>query len=222
MRISRFSTIETEFAGVLANILELKKQQRWSEVGDAIGRSFYRLLGIKTNEVSKRTQTELLALVLQRGPTAVQPYRQMMLIALLKEAGDYASANYPPNGGRGWYLMALYFLCDMISHQKLPEWPGVALRIPDLIDAIDGSTLPISAHMAITRAYERQGSFAQAAAQIKAAFKQAPEHPRVLRHAIAIFERLRAESDESLLVQGLCRQAIEKDLAELRGASTGY
>jgi hypothetical protein len=132
-----------KFASAIASISDLKKQERWSEVESAIAKNLYRLLGVKIDELLKLTETQLLALVVSRGPTSWQPYRQIMLVALLKEAGDFATAKYPPNGGRGWHIRALHLLCDIISHEKVTEWPGTVPKIEELLNALDGTRLPI-------------------------------------------------------------------------------
>jgi hypothetical protein len=203
------------FTRLLEKLSELKEQEQWAEVGKMVGENLYNLTGLTTKQLSKLSETELLALLVRQGATIWQPFRQIMLVALLREAGDYATAQYPPSGGRGWYLRSLHILCDAISHENIPDWPHVIPDIHDILASLSTSRLPISTHLVVTRAYERAGLFSHAARQIKLASEQSPENRRILNYAIGLYERLQSKSDATLFVQDLPRREIEAVLTEL-------
>ncbi|HWY29757.1 MAG TPA: hypothetical protein VNX46_03320, partial [Candidatus Acidoferrum sp.] len=90
-----------EFARTMANITELKKEGKWDQAINIIGENLYRLLGMSSRdprEISKLTETGLLAQLIKNAPasTVWVPYNKIMLIALLKEAGDYTTNKFPP------------------------------------------------------------------------------------------------------------------------------
>ena len=214
----QFSEAMERFGRVISNLDELKREARWAEVGEIVGRNLYRLVGVRANRFSKLTETDLLASLIRHGPPAWVPYKQLMLIALLKEAGDFAAERYPPKGGVGWYLRALHLLCDARAHEglpDLPENPGIAPRLEHIVAALGDSPLPSSTRLVLAREYERDGMPACAVAHLQAAVEKAPGNVTVLNYAIAFFERLKGEDERYLRDHGLSRQKVQVALADL-------
>src|SRR6202012_2567224 len=96
------------FAKNISEIQALKKQGDSDQVIKIIGASLNLLLEITPQEFKKLTELGLLAKIVEKSSTRWLPYK--LTIALLKETGDFAAAQKPPNGGVMWHLKALHLL----------------------------------------------------------------------------------------------------------------
>src|SRR5215510_8796049 len=81
-----------EFMQALARIDSLKRSQRWDEVSEALDAEFKKLMGRGVHALTQLSETELLALLVQEGPTHALREKTLVLTTLLKEAGDAAAA----------------------------------------------------------------------------------------------------------------------------------
>src|SRR6266568_291421 len=148
-----------DFAGTLAQVAELKNQARWLESAEIVGKSLRRLLGTNYGEFVKLTEIGILAGLVKNGPTVWVPYKMIMVIALLKEAGDIATVQYPPQGGHGWYLKALHLLLDALAYDELRQYSELVPNVEVLLSALADSSLPVRTRLLLMREYERRGDF---------------------------------------------------------------
>jgi tetratricopeptide (TPR) repeat protein len=209
-----------EFARTMANITELKKEGKWDQAINIIGENLYRLLGMSSRdprEISKLTETGLLAQLIKNAPasTVWVPYNKIMLIALLKEAGDYTTNKFPPRGGRGWYLKALHLLLDALAHDELRGQAALVPQLEVFLTALSGSPLPVRTRLLLMREYERRGQFSHAKGELKAALEMAPKSLTLLKFGIALCERLDSENDASLVGGGMPRSELQALTSEL-------
>jgi hypothetical protein len=153
------SIIMDEFAGFLAAIAKLKEAQRWEEVISLVGIRLGRLMGVNRSEFRKLTETGLFAQLVRNGPMATVwvPYKQIMLIALLKEAGDYASIRFPPDGGYGWYLRGLNLLLDALAHEEMQLYSHLAPTVEVMVTSLGDAPLPKATLTRLIREYKRRG-----------------------------------------------------------------
>ena len=103
-----------ELSLMLANIAELKQQDRWDEIIKILGANLKKILKTNLKEVRNLTETGMFAQLVKDEPTCFVPYKKMMLIALLKETGNFAMHKGHPNSARAWYLKGLHFLLDCL------------------------------------------------------------------------------------------------------------
>jgi len=146
------------FARFLEKLEAHKKAEEWDRVIPAVGRELCRLLGLKSpNEVKKLRVSGIVA-KLAAGAHAVTwlRYRQIMVIALLKETGDITAAKDPDRGGRGWYLTALHLLLDALNQGEMTRYAELAPSVETLLALID-VPFPQRTRVALMREYARRG-----------------------------------------------------------------
>ena len=161
------------------------------------------------------TETGLLARLVSTGPAIWLPYKLMMLIALLKETGDYATIKKPPQGGFGWYLKALHLLLDALAYGEVPQDSEILPKFEVLLHAMAESPLPVRTRLLLMREYERIGQFGRVRDQFLAALEKSPKNPKLLNFGIAFFERLSGESDGTLAAADLPRSEMEVIISKL-------
>lgn len=211
-----FSSTLGEFAVTLATIEELKQKEQWEEIIQILGVSLKRLLRTNLKEVGSLTETGLLALIVKDGPTLFVPCKKMVLIALLKETGDYALKMGQPKAATAWYIKALHFLLDCIKHGEIiPEYAHLVPTLEVLLEATRDSPLPIETRLLLMREYERRALFVKAWNEFQTALKRAPSSVKLLDFGISFLERLLYESDATLMAESLNRTAVRANLAEM-------
>jgi len=148
-----------EFARFLATIADLKAAGRWEEIINLIGKRLRHLMGVNLKEFRDLTESGLFSQLIINGPMATVwvPYKQIMLIALLKETGDYAAMREPPEGGNGWYLRALDLLLDALSNDELRHYSHLAPTVEVLLTSLGNSPLPVRTLTSLIREYKRRG-----------------------------------------------------------------
>lgn len=215
MRRESVSIMMEEFAQSLARVDDLKKRDQWREVAEIVGKKLKQLLGTNPTALAKGTETALMAQLVRKGPTYLVPYKLVVLVALLKEAGDFATAEFPPAGGHGWYLKALHVLLDAQHCNEICEYSALIPSVEVLLNALEDTRLPVRTHLLLLRDYERKGCFSKARDEFLAAQKKAPENSKLSSLGIAFFERLKAKTDSALVAGDLPRLEVNAALAKL-------
>ncbi len=95
-----------EFIEALSRIRSLKQGQDWRSAGAELDREFERLVGRGPQAVAALSETELLARLIGGESTLVVHEKTLMLVSLLKEAGDLATAEDRTEEARACYLKA--------------------------------------------------------------------------------------------------------------------
>jgi hypothetical protein len=147
------------FARFLETLQAHKKAGEWDRVIPDVGRELCRLLGLKSPSEVKRLRVSGIVAKLAAGAHAViwLRYRQIMVIALLKETGDIATAKDPDRGGRGWYLTALHLLLDALNQGEMTRYAELAPSVESLLAAVGDAPLSQRTRVAIMREYARRG-----------------------------------------------------------------
>src|SRR6266705_4383983 len=144
-----------EFAQALARIRALKRSQRWGEASEALDEEFERLIGDGAQAVARLSETELLARLMQDGPTHLVRDKTFLLTTLLMEAGDVVAAEERVDDSRECYLRALHLLLDVLARGDVFECPEFLPKIEMLKEALQGTPLPPGTHALLMRHHER-------------------------------------------------------------------
>src|ERR1043165_2418349 len=94
-----------EFVAALTRISSLKAGRQWTEAARSLEAEFKRLIG-DGSQVERLSETELLSRLMHDGPTHLLRDKTLMLVTLLKEAGDVAAAENRLDASRECYLKA--------------------------------------------------------------------------------------------------------------------
>jgi len=205
-----------EFIQMLARLNALKKGQLWNEATGTVDEELQRLVGAGVETIVRLSETELLARIVQRGPTQAVRDRTLLVSTLLKEAGDIAAAQDRPDDSRVCHLKGLHLLLDTLSEDETFECPGFVPRIEAFVVALSDDPLPVRTQARLMQHYERAGDFGKAEDRLFALLEAEPENPRLLEFGDAFYRRLASLSDARLAEGKLPRVELEAGQAEFR------
>jgi tetratricopeptide (TPR) repeat protein len=204
-----------EFAQALARIRSLKRNRRWSEASAALDDELKQLLGESAPAVARLSEAELLARLMQDGPTHLVRDKTFMLTTLLAEAGAVAAAEGRVEESRECYLKALHLLLEVLARGEVFEWPEFLPRVAMLKDALQGTPLPPRTEAMLMQHHERTGEFAKAENALFALLDADPDNAAIVEFGVAFYKRMQAQSDAALAEGALPRSEIEEGLHEL-------
>jgi Family of unknown function (DUF6483) len=207
-----------EFFTVLSRIRALKNDERWNEASALADEQFQRLLGSGAEAILGLSDTELLARVIQTEPAQATRERTLMLISLLKEAGDAAA-------GAGkesvpYHLKALHLLLETLTREEPSDWPEFVPRVEEMVGALGATSLPLETQARLMQHFERSGQFAKAEDRLFEMLQAEPEHPGLVEFGLAFYERMERQSDDRLLTGNLPRTELEAGRTELKRRQT--
>jgi len=208
-----------EFIQMLARLNALKKGQLWNEAAGTVDEELQRLVGANAETVARLSETELLARIIQSGPTQGVRDKTLLLSTLLREAGDIAAAQERLDDSRMCYLKGLQVLLDTLSADEVFECPDFVPRIEALVSALSDHPLPVPTQARLMQHYERAGDFGKAEDRLFALLEAEPENPRLLEFGNAFYRRLASLSDARLAEGNLPRAELEAGQAEFRAHS---
>jgi hypothetical protein len=209
-----------EFVQALSRIRSLKQGQRWDEASEGLGAEFKKLLGDGAQAVARLSETELLARLMQDGPTHALRERTLMLTTLLKEAGDVAVAEDRAAEGRKCYLKALHLLLDTLARGAVFEFPEFVPKVEMLVAVLHPTPLPLRTHAMLMQHHERTGEFVKAEDALFSMLDAEPGNNAIVDFGIAFYQRLLTQSDASLKESDLPRAEVEEGLKELNRRRT--
>jgi hypothetical protein len=117
-----------EFMAALLRLRSLKNGQRWNEATDELDSEFQKLIGEGAESIATHSETDLLARLMQDGPTHALRDKTLMLVTLLTEAGDVATAKDQSTTSRECHLKALHLLLDVLGREEIFDCPGSCPR----------------------------------------------------------------------------------------------
>jgi len=200
----------------LARINSLKQGQHWNEASEELDAEFKKLFGDGAQAVARLSETELLARLMQDGPTHTLREKTLILTTLLKEAGDVAAAEDRTEESRECYLKALHLLLDTLARGEVFECPEFVPKVETLKEALQGSRLPLRTHALLMQHYERTGEYAKAEDALFAMLDTEPSNDAIVDFGIAFYQRLLTQSDAALNEANLPRAEVEEGLKELQ------
>lgn len=208
-----------EFMQALSRLRSLKQGQRWAEAGEELDAEFKKLVGDGAAAVARLSETELLARLMQDGPTHLVRDKTLMLTTLLTEAGDVAAAENREAESRECYLKALHLLLDVLSRDEVFESPAFVPKVEMLVGALRSTPLPVRTHARLMQHYERTGEFAKAEDALFAMLDAEPDNGAIVEFGLAFYQRLLTQSDATLDAGGLPRAEVEEGLKQLQARS---
>jgi hypothetical protein len=219
-----------EFAQALARLEALSRGREWNAAAELLDEAFLRLTGMGAQAVAKLSETELLAQLIRGEPTQVVREKTLMLTALLKKAGDLAAtqgsreprdlACSGDEQARACYLKGLHLLLEVLARQEISDFPEFVPTVESFVLALQDAPLPLESQARLMQHYERTGEFAKAEDALFAMLEAEPENPAIVDFGIAFYERLGAQSDQSLTAGNLPRAELDAGLMELRKRSS--
>jgi len=201
----------------LARISSLKQGQRWTEASEELDVEFKKLIGDGAPAVASLSETELLARLMQDGPTHALRERTLILTTLLKEAGDVAVAADRMEASRECYLKALHLLLDVLARGEAFECPDFVPKVEMLREALIAAPLPVRTQALLMQHYERTGEFSKAEDALFAMLDAEPANDAIVEFGITFYQRLFAQNDAALNEANLPRAEVAEGLKELQG-----
>jgi hypothetical protein len=194
---------------------ELKNQGKGEEAADIIRDSLGHIVKIGPKAFWRLTPVELDALLIQNFSTVWVALRKSMLIAWMKEAGDYARWRDPEQGPH-WYLGALRLLLDVLARQEhatLPE--GCLPNVEDLTKHLNDTLIPSEMRLSLALYYERSYCYRQAVEQLRRAMAAEPKNEGLKQLAAVTIQRILQVNEGELVAAGLTRAELTKRLQDL-------
>ncbi len=216
IRRDYFLRMIEEFMQVLARLQSLKKDHRWEEADLLADEQFRRLVSAGADEVSKLSETELLARVIRGDPTPIVHGKTLMLTSLLNEAGEVAAAQGRTEESRALFLKGLHLLLQTIATGEPSDFPDFVPRVEVFLRPLQEQSLPLATQAMLMQHYERTGEFAKAEDYLFRMLETDPANPKLLEFGIAFYERLQTRSGAQLSAGNLPRAEVDAALAELR------
>jgi uncharacterized protein YuzB (UPF0349 family) len=206
-----------ELMQALARIKALRNEDRLDEAADALDAEFKRLTGEGASEITRLSETELLAKLMRGEPIHVIRQKTLALITLLKEAGDTAAAEDSEDEARENYLKALHLLLNVLGRDEPFKLPEFVPQVESLVAALQDGALPMRTQAMLMQHYERTGQFAKAEDALFAMLDAEPENRAILEFGCAFYRRLLAQSESALSAGNFSRKESEQALKELQG-----
>jgi hypothetical protein len=205
-----------EAAELLSRIRSLKNEERWSEARVDVNAKLQTLVDANVQTVVKLSKTELLARVIRDESTLAVKEKTVFVSALLKEAGDIATAEHHAEEARSCYLKGLDLLLDVLREGDTYEFPEFMPRVEMFVCALADTVLPLSTQPTLMQHYERTGQFGKAEDCLFSILESGPDNMEALDFGIAFLKRLESQSDGNLISGNLPREEVQSSLAELQ------
>jgi hypothetical protein len=206
-----------EFFEMLSRLDAQKRGQLWQEASGTLDEEFQRLVGTGAEGVARLSETELLALLVESGPTQVAQTKVLMLARLHKEAGDVAAANSQVDQSRACYLKGLHLLLDTLGRGEVSDCPEFVPQVEAFVLALAEAPLPLQTQAMLMEHYERAGEYGKAEDALFAMLETEPGNLEIRNFGIAFYQRLAHQSDTVLAEGNLPRAELESGLRQLQG-----
>ena len=206
-----------EFAEALSRIQALKKGQRWNEASGELDAEFKKLVGTGAEAVARLSETELLARLMQEGPTQAVRDKTLILTAMLAQAAEVAEGAGRDADGRECRLKALHLLLDVLANEGEFEFPDFVPKVEVLRELLGDGPLPQRTLAMLMRHYERTGELAKAEDALYALLDSDPGNDNIVGFGRDFYRRLQGKTDGQLEEGGLPRAEVEEGLKELQG-----
>jgi hypothetical protein len=206
-----------DFMQVLSRIKSLKAGQLWREAAGVVDGEFRQLLNSDARTVSRMSETELLAKIVQSGPTQAVREKTLMVATLLREAGDVAAGEERAEDSRACYLKGLNLLLDVLGTEEVFEYPEFVPKVDLFVARLSDFSLPPQTQLRLMQHYERMGEFGRAEDMLFSMLNENGANPGLVEFGMAFYRRLAGQSDAALADGNLPRAELEAGLAELKG-----
>lgn len=204
-----------EFIQALLRIQARKGVQQWKEAASDLNAELMKLTGVNATSIAKLSENELIARLMQDGPTHVLRQKTLMLVTLLKEAGDLAMSEGRMADVRDCYLKALHLLLHALAGADLFELPEFVPKVELMRELLQSESLPARTRLMLMQHYERTGEYAKAEDELFAVLENDPTNSAVIELGVAFYHRILTQNDATLAGAGLPRPEAEQALREL-------
>lgn len=204
-----------EFFEVLSRIRSLQKGQQWEQARLLADKEFQRLAGGDIKAVVNLSETELLALLIKGETTLAVRDKTLMLVTLLKEAGDIATGESKPEQSCSYYLKGLNLLTGVLTREEASDFPDFVPRVESFLSALGDCPLPLATEATLMQHYERLGDFARAEDRLYSMMEAQPDNLDLLKFAVAFYERMQQKGDDVLVGGNLPRAEVDAGLAQV-------
>ena len=204
----------------LTQIRALRKDQRWEEARMAVDAQCEKLAAAGARNLAQLSETELLARLALDQPTQTVRARLFLLISLLQEAAEIATAEGRLDDAREIGLKALHLLLDVSAQDDAGAWPAFVPRAEALVQSLAGAPLPVRTQVLLMRHYESTGQLAKAEDTLFSILDATKDDPASLEFGAAFYERILRQNDAMLLTGNLPRVEAEEGRRELQRRST--
>jgi hypothetical protein len=199
----------------LSQIRALRKNHRWEEARMAVDAQCEKLAAAGARNLAQLSETELLARVALDQPTQTVRARLFLLISLLQEAGEIATAESRFADAREVYLKALNLLLDVSAQDDAGSHPAFVPRAEALVQSLADAPMPVRTQALLMRHYESTGQWAKAEDTLFAILDATKEDPASLEFGAAFYQRILRQNDAVLAAGNLPRAEAEEGLREL-------
>jgi hypothetical protein len=204
-----------EFLQALARLKAYRKEQNWRDAEQTLDQEFNQLIGGGPQAAAQLTETELIVRLMQGEPTHVVRQKAFMLVSLLQEAGELATAQGRIAEARAAYLKGLHVLLEVLAQGEVSELPEFVPKTETFVLALQDDPLPTRTSALLMRHYEQTGQFGRAEDALFAMLELEPHEPRLIEFGIAFYERISRQPDSSLQNGNLPRAELDASLSEL-------
>ena len=206
-----------EFMQVLSRINSLKAGLLWREAAGVVDGEFQQLLNSDARTVSRMSETELLAKIVQSGPTQAVRDKTLMVATLLREAGNVAAGEERVEDSRACHLKGLNLLLDVLGSEDVFECPEFVPKVDLFVARLSDFSLPPQTQLRLMQHYERAGEFGRAEDALFSMLNEDGANTGLVEFGMAFYRRLAGQSDAALADGNLPRAELEASLAELEG-----
>jgi hypothetical protein len=201
---------------VLTRSLRLREEGQLEAARAELDGGIRDLTGMDLAQILLLSDAELTALLVQGGPTQVLRQKGMLLVALLRGAGDNLRAESRTEESRQCYLRALNLQLQILTREGLFDFPEFVPRVEELAGELSDEALPLETGLGLLQYYEQAGAFAKAEDALFALMEAHSERPGLAAFGIQFYERVLRQSDEALERGQLPRSEVEAGLVDFR------
>jgi hypothetical protein len=200
----------------LTQIRALREDRRWGEARQAVDAQCEKLAAGNARNLAQLSETELLARLAQDQPTQTVCARLFLMISLLQEAGEIASAEGRIADAREIFLKALHLLLEVSSQNDAGEHPAFVPRVEVLVHSLASAPLPVRTQVLLMQHYESTGQLAKAEDTLYSILDATADNPASLEFGAAFYQRVLRQNDAMLVAGNLPRIEAEEGLRELK------
>jgi tetratricopeptide (TPR) repeat protein len=202
----------------LSRSLALRQQAEFELARLEVDQAMRTLTGLDVAQAGERSETELIALLLDGGPTQLVRQKCMLLVALLREAGDTHAGQSRIEESRRCYLKALNLDLTVLLREGPFECPEYVPSVDALVSGLrsQGEPLPAGTAAALMEHYETVGQFAKAEDALFALLESEPSNGAFAELGLEFYNRLLRRPDEALECGNLPRSEVNAGIAELK------
>jgi hypothetical protein len=206
---------------VISRLNSLKNGQLWLDAATELDEAFQKLIGTGTDGVATLGETELLARIIAGESTLAVREKTLVLVRMLKEAGDVEAGRGDDEKNRMAYLKGLHLLLHSVATGDLEDWPEFVPTVESLLLCLGDSPLPQATLAMLMQHYEMAGDYARAEDMLFAMAQSGPVDDTVRSFGETFYERLRGLTDDVLVRGRLPRAELDAGLAEWRELPAG-